>query len=339
MPGLAARISHRNGPAILRPVNPPTFVDILAARKRIAPHLPRTPLFRYPALDDLLGCEAWVKHENYQPIGVFKVRGAVNLVASLAPEERRRGVVTASTGNHGQSIAYAARLFGVRAVICVPADANPGKVAAIRGFGAEIAEEGAKFDDAVANARVIAERDGLRFVHSANEPALIAGVGTYALEMLEDQPALDAIVVPVGLGSGASGTCIAAKTINPRIRVVAVQAAASPAVHDSWRSGRVETRPNATFAEGLATGQAAELTLAILRAQLDDFQLASEDEMRQGMRWWIERCHSLAESAAGAVLAVAHRMRGEFRGKRLGLVISGGNTSIAHLAEALSRDG
>jgi len=191
----------------------------------------------------------------------------------------------------------------------------------------------------VANARVFAERDGLRFVHSANEPHLIAGVGTYALEMLEDQPALDAIVVPVGLGSGASGTCIAAKTINPRIRVVAVQAAASPAVHDSWRSGRVETRPNATFAEGLATGQAAELTLAILRAQLDDFQLASEDEMRQGMRWWIERCHSLAESAAGAVLAVAHRMRGEFRGKRLGLVISGGNTSIAHLAEALSRDG
>lgn len=317
-------------------MNPPGFLDVLAARKRIAPHLPRTPLYRYPALDDLLGCEAWVKHENYQPIGVFKVRGAVNLVAALADEERRRGVVTASTGNHGQSIAYAARLFGVRAVICVPSGANPGKVAAIRGFGAEIAEQGAKFEDAAAHAQVLATRHGLRFVHSANEPHLIAGVGTYALEMLEDQPALDAIVVPVGLGSGASGTCIAAKTINPRIRVIGVQAAASPAVHDSWRSGRIETRPNATFAEGLATGRAAELTLAILRAQLDDFQLASEDEMRRGMRWWIERCHSLAESAAGAVLAVAHRVRGEFDGKRLGLVISGGNTSLAHLAEALS---
>jgi threonine dehydratase len=317
----------------------PSFLDVLAARKRIAPHLPRTPLYRYPALDELLGCGAWVKHENYQPTGVFKVRGAVNLVAALSDEERRRGVVTASTGNHGQSIAYAARLFGVRAVICVPAGANPGKAAAIRGFGAEIAEQGAKFEDAVANALAIAERDGLRFVHSANEPHLIAGVGTYALEMLEDQPALDAIIVPVGLGSGASGTCITAKTVNPRVRVIGVQAAASPAVHDSWHSGRIETRPNATFAEGLATGRAAELTLAILRAHLDDFQLASEDEMRQGMRWWIERCHSLAESAAGAVLAAAYRMRGEFRGNRLGLVISGGNTSTADLADALARGG
>jgi threonine dehydratase len=317
-------------------VNAPSFADILAARKRIAPWLPRTPLFRYPALDELLDCETWVKHENYQPIGVFKVRGGVNLVASLSPEARRRGVVTASTGNHGQSIAYAASLFGVRAVICVPEGANPGKVAAIRGFGAEIAEQGAKFDDAVANAEAIAAREGLRFVHSANEPLLIAGVGTYALEMLEDQPALDAIVVPVGLGSGAAGTCIAAKTINPRIRVVAVQAAAAPAVHDSWRAGRVESRPNTTFAEGLATGRAAELTLAILRERLDDFELVSEDEMRRGMAWWIERCHSLGESAAGAVIAAAHRIRAQFRGQRLGLVLCGGNTSIAHLKDALA---
>jgi threonine dehydratase len=173
-------------------------------------------------------------------------------------------------------------------------------------------------------------------VHSANEPDLIAGVGTYALEMLEDQPALDAIVVPVGLGSGDSGTCIVAKAVNPGIRVIAVQAAASPAVHDSWRAGRVETRPDATYAEGLATGRAAELTLGILRAHLDDFQLATEDEIRRGMAGWVECCHTLAESAAGAVLAVARRMRDELRGKRVGLVLSGGNTSIAHLAEALA---
>ena len=147
---------------------------------------------------------------------------------------------------------------------------------------------------------------------------------------------LDAIVVPVGLGSGAAGTCIAAKAVNPGIRVIGVQAAAAPAVHDSWRNGRIETRPNETYAEGLATGRAAELTLAILRAHLDDFQLATEDEIRRGMAWWIERCHSLAESAAGAVLAVAHRMRGEFSGRRIGLVLSGGNTSIAHLADALA---
>jgi threonine dehydratase len=317
-------------------VQPPTFLDVLAARKRIAPHLARTPLHRYPALDEWLGCAAWVKHENHQPIGVFKVRGGVNLLATLGADERRRGVITASTGNHGQSIAYAASRFGARAVICVPEGANPGKVAAIRGFGAEIAAHGAKFDDAAEHARAIATRDGLRFVHSANEPDLIAGVGTCALEMLEDQPALDALVVPVGLGSGAAGACIVAKTINPEIRVIGVQAAASPAVHDSWRTGRVESRPNETFAEGLATGRAAELTLAILRAHLDDFQLASEDEIRRGMVAWIARCHTLAESAAGAVLAVAHRLRDALRGRQVGLVLSGGNTSVAHLAEALA---
>jgi len=316
-------------------MTPPVFADILAARARIAPYLARTPLHRYPALDDLLGCAAYVKHENYQPVGVFKARGAVNLVASLSAEERKRGVITASTGNHGQSIAWGARAFGVRAVICVPEGANPGKVAAIRGFGAEIAAAGAKFEDAVANAQAIAARDGLRFVHSANEPHLIAGAGTYALEMLEDEPALDAIVVPVGLGSGASGTCIAAKTIKPSIRIIAVQAAAAPAVHDSWRSGRIETRPNETFAEGLATGRAAELTLALLREHLDEFHVVAEDEIRRGMRWWIERCHTLAESAAGAVLAGAYRLRDALRGRKVGLVLSGGNTSVAHLRQAL----
>jgi threonine dehydratase len=313
----------------------PTFLDVLEARGRIAPHLAPTPLHRYPALDDLLGFAAHVKHENHQPVGVFKVRGGVNLLASLSPEERQRGVVTASTGNHGQSIAWSARAFGVRAVICVPEGANPGKVAAIRGFGAEIAARGAKFEDAVANAEAIAARERLRFVHSANEPHLIAGAGTCALEMLEDAPGLDAIVVPVGLGSGAAGACIVAKTVNSRIRVIGVQAAASPAVHDAWRSGRIESRPNETFAEGLATGRAAEWTLALLREHLDAFHLVDEDEIRRGMAWWIERCHTLAESAAGAVLAGAYRLRAPLRGKKVGLVLSGGNTSIAHLRQAL----
>jgi threonine dehydratase len=317
----------------------PSFADVLAARTRIAPYLARTPLHRYPALDELLGFAAYVKHENHQPVGVFKVRGGVNLVANLNAEERRRGVVTASTGNHGQSIAWSARAFGVRAVICVPAGATPGKVAAIRGCGAEIAEGGAKFEDAVANAETIAARDGLRYVHSANERHLIAGVGTCALEMLEDEPGLEAIVVPVGLGSGAAGAGLVAKSIDPGIRIIAVQAAASPAVHDSWLSGRVESRPNDTFAEGLATGRAAQWTLAMLRERVDEFQLVSDDEIRRGMAWWIERCHTLAESAAGAVLACAHRLRAELAGRKVGLVLSGGNTSIAHLRQALDSIG
>jgi len=309
----------------------PTFGDVLAARKRIVPHLKPTPLHRYAPLDTLIGTEVWVKHENYQPVGAFKVRGGVNLVAALSEEEKRRGVITASTGNHGQSIAFAARLFGVKAWICVPHGANPGKVAAIRGMGAEIVEHGARFDDAARHAQQLAREKGLRFIHSANERLLIAG------EDLEEQPDIGVIVVPVGLGSGASGTCIAAKTVNRQIQVVAVQAAASPAVHDSWRSGRIEVRPNETFAEGLSTGEAAEMTLEVMSRYLDDFQLVSEEEILQGMVWWIERCHTLAESAAGAVLAAAYRLRSSLKGRKVGLICSGGNTSIAHLREALGR--
>lgn len=315
----------------------PTFTDVLAARKRIAAHLRPTPLHRYAPLDALIGAEVWVKHENYQPIGAFKVRGGVNLLSSLGEEERRRGVITASTGNHGQSIAFAARLFGVKAYICVPHAANPGKVAAIRGMGAEIVEHGERFDDAARRAQQLAREKGYRFIHSANEPMLIAGVATEALEMLEERPEIDTIFVPVGLGSGASGTCIAAKAVNREIRVVAVQAAASPAVHDSWRSGKIEVRPNETFAEGLSTGEAAEMTLEIMSRHLDDFQLVSEEEILQGMVWWVERCHTLAESAAGAVLAAAYRLRISLKDRKVGLICSGGNTSVTHLKEALSR--
>jgi threonine dehydratase len=318
----------------------PTFKDVLAASRRIAPYLRPTPLYRYAPLDELLGAAVWVKHENYQPVGAFKIRGGVNLIASLDEEEKRRGVVTASTGNHGQSIAFAARLFGVKACICVPQKANPGKVAAIRGMGAEIAEHGERFDDAVRNAQRLAREHGYRFIHSANEPLLIAGVGTQALEIFEEQPEIDTVIVPVGLGSGASGTCLVAKAIDADVRVIAVQAARSPAVHDSWRNGSIEVRPNETFAEGLSTGQAAEMTLEILRRYLDDFVLVGEAEIRQGMYWWLERCHTLAESAAGAVLAAAHRMRGSLAGRKVALILSGGNTSLAHLREALkSGDG
>ncbi|MEX0960075.1 MAG: threonine/serine dehydratase [Burkholderiales bacterium] len=315
----------------------PTFQDVLAARKRIAPHLRPTPLHRYAPLDELIGTEVWVKHENYQPVGAFKVRGGINLISSLADDEKARGVITASTGNHGQSIAFASRLFGVNAHICVPLGANPGKVAAIRGMGAQIVEHGERFDDAAQEAQRLAREHGYRFIHSANEPLLIAGVATHTLEMLEAQPDIDTIFVPAGLGSGASGACIVARAVNPAIRVVAVQAAASPAVHDSWNSGRIETRPNETAAEGLSTGQAAQLTLDILRAHLAGFELVSEGEILQGVAWWIERCHTLAETAAGAVLAAARRRRDALTGRKVGVICSGGNITIAQLRRALEQ--
>lgn len=317
-------------------MNPPTFHDVLLARARIRPYLARTPLHRYPALDELLGAAVYVKHENYQPVGAFKVRGGVNLIAQLGEEERRRGVIAASTGNHGQSVAYAARLFGVAARIVVPEGANPGKVAAMRGMGAEVIFHGASFDAARQECERLAGAHGYRYIHSGDEPLLIAGVATEALEMLEDEPELAAIFVPIGGGSGAAGACIVAKAISPAIRVVGVQAAASPAAYESWRAGRGVAAPDRTFAEGLATGSAFELPQRVLREKLDDFVLVEDDEILRAMLWMLERAHTLAEGAGAAALAAAYRMRGELAGRKVGVVCSGGNSSLEHLRRALA---
>lgn len=279
-----------------------------------------------------------MKHENHQPVGAFKVRGGLNLLSRLPPEARRSGVVTASTGNHGQSIAFAARALGIPATICVPQGANPGKVAAIRALGAKIAEAGDRFDDAVAHALRLRDQQGLRFVHSANEPYLIAGVATLGLEMLAQQPDLDVILTAVGLGSGASGLCLVAAALKPDLRVIGVQAAASPAMHDAWRTGRLEPRSNTTFAEGIATGMPAELTIRILREHLSDFVLVEESAIRRAIVWWIERAHTLAESAAAATLAGAFRIRDRLAGQRVGLVCTGGNLALDQLRQSLCDD-
>jgi threonine dehydratase len=314
----------------------PDFRDVLLAQRQIRPYLPRTPLHSYPALNELLGTDVYVKHENYQPVGAFKVRGGINLISQLSPAERERGVISASTGNHGQSVAYAARLFGVAARIVVPERANPGKVAAMQGMGAEVIFHGESFDAARLHCEVLASEHGYRYIHSGNEPLLIAGVATETLEMLEDQPGLDVIIVPIGGGSGAAGACIAAHGVNPTIRVIGVQAEAAPAAYRSWRLRQVVEAPNQTFAEGLSTGVGFALPQAILQEQLDDFVLVGEDEILRAMVWMVERAHTLAEGAGAAALAAAYRQRDELRGKRVGLVCSGGNTSLEHLRRALS---
>ncbi len=313
----------------------PTFQDVLQAKRRIRPYLARTPLHRYPAIDALIGTEVYVKHENYQPVGAFKVRGGINLISQLEPGERSRGVIAASTGNHGQSVAYAARLFGVKARIVVPEKANPGKVAAMQGMDAEVIKFGANFDEAKLHCETLAREHGYRYIHSGNEPLLIAGVATEGLEMLEDAPDLEMIFVPIGGGSGAAGVCIAAHAVNPAIRVIGVQSEASAAAYETWKQRRLVTAPNRTFAEGLATGVAFELPQEIMREGLHDFLLLSEAEIMQGMVWMIERAHTLAEGAGAAALAGAYRMREELRGKKVGIVCSGGNTSLEHLRMAL----
>jgi len=314
----------------------PTLTDVLWAQKRIRPYLAKTPLREYSALSDAVGCTVYVKHENHQPTCAFKIRGGINRVSQLSPGEKAKGVVTASTGNHGQSIALASKMFGVRAMVCVPRNPNPDKVHAIRSYGAEIIEEGADFEEAKSNAERLAKEHGYRYVHSGNEPHLIAGVGTIGLEMIEDQPDLDAVIVPIGGGSGASGVSTVYKTMSPSTRIIGVQAEEAQSVYQSWKSGRMEsTGKSKTFADGLATRSAFELPLEIMRRNLDGFVLVSEEEMRGAIRLYVEKAHTIAEGAGAASLAAAVKMRDELRGKKVGVVLSGGNLTAAMLKDIL----
>src|SRR3990170_1469018 len=309
----------------------PTFADVLQARRQIRPHLRVTPLYTYPALSRLAGADVWVKHENHQPVGAFKVRGGVNLVSRLSAEARRQGVIAASTGNHGQSIAYAARLFGVRAMICMPDGANPVKVEAIRDLGAEVVFHGRDYDDAREYCERLAADEGYRYIHSGNEPLLIAGVATQTLEILEERPEVEVIIVPVGGGSGAAGACVVAKAIRHDLQVIGVQSAAAPAAYRSWKARQLLEDTMGTYAEGLATRTAFDLPQRILWAQLDDFILVSDDEIRQAQRMMIEKTRNLVEAAGAAPLAAALSRTDEVAGRTIALVCSGGNASPQQL--------
>ena len=317
-------------------MNPPTFVDVLRARQTIAPYLRPTPLYHYRSLDDLIGAEVWIKHENHQPIGAFKIRGGVNLMAHLPPEARARGVITASTGNHGQSVAYAAGLFGVPAIVAVPNGANPVKVEAIRQLGAEVRFVGSDFDDCRRYVEETAERDGLRYISSGDEPLLIAGVGTHTLEIVETLPEVEVIIVPVGGGSGASGACLAAKAINPAIQVIGVQSHAAPAAYLTWKERRRVEAPSETFAEGLATRASFDMPQAILQRDLNDFILVSDEELRAAMLLAVEKTRNLVEGAGASPLAAALKLRDRLQGKRVALIVSGGNVTLEGLRQLVS---
>jgi threonine dehydratase len=310
----------------------PDLADVLAARGRIAPYLRPTPLYSYPALDALTGAQLRVKHENHQPVGAFKVRGGVNLISRLSPEDRGRGVATASTGNHGQSVAYAARLFGVRAIVFVPEQANEVKVESIRALGAEIVFHGRDFDDAREHCEQQAAEHGYRYIHSGNEPDLIAGVGTHTLEILQDWPDAEVIVVPVGGGSGAAGACIVARAVRPSIEVIGVQSQAAPAAQRSWQARSLVTDLMGTFAEGLATRTAFELPQQIMWELLDDFVLVSEEALAEATRTMIEKTRNLVEPAGAAALAAVLADPARFAGRKVAVICSGGNISPAQLA-------
>ncbi len=315
----------------------PDLTDVLSARRIIDRYLRRTPLLNPGDLSELLGADVYVKCENLQPIGAFKVRGGLNLGYHLTPEERAGGLITASTGNHGQSIAYAARTFGVKATIYAPEGANPVKLASMQRLGAEVVLFGKDFDDSRTRAEEDAAAKKARFVSSGDEPLLIAGVGTATLEVLEEVPDLDYLFVPVGGGSGASGAAIAAKGINPKIKVIGVQSAGAPAVYESWKARRPVSlgRPQ-TFADGLATRVPFMLPLKIMNRLLDDMLLVSEDELREAVVMYVEHARLIAEGAGAAALAAAKKLAPTIKGKKVGLILSGGNLPIDLLRSILA---
>ena len=311
----------------------PNLADIFRARQVVSRYLPRTPLHYYPRLSEMLDAEVHLKHENHHALGAFKARGGINTMHNLGDEDRQRGVVTASTGNHAQAIAYAGSVLGIKAVVVMPEGSNPSKVAAVQALGADVVFFGSVFDEAKAHAENLQKEYGYRYIHSANEPDLIAGAGTYALEILEDLPDVEYIFVPLGGGSGASGTCIAAKSVNPNVKVIAVQSEQAQGAYLSWKNREITQAGNNTFAEGLATGSGYELTQRILWDMLDDFVLVSDEEIKESILHLIERAHTLAEGAGAAALAGAIKAKEEIRNRRVVLVVSGGNLSLPQLKE------
>jgi threonine dehydratase len=288
-------------------------------------------------LDAALGCRTYLKCENLNPTGAFKVRGGINLISTLSPEQKDHGVLAVSTGNHAQSIAYASRLFGARAVVYMPATANPLKVEATRALGAEVVLTGRDFDEARQVTEAVGSREGLRYIHSANEPLLIAGVATWALELFEVVPDLDALFVPVGGGSGVLGAAVVAQAVNPATRIIGVQAKGAPAVYRSWKAGRrIVTEEAATFAEGLATREPFDLPSQLLPRLVKEMILVSDEEIKAAIRLLLETTHQVAEGAGAAALAGALRMRADLHGKRIGMVLSGGNMTIEQLRGILN---
>lgn len=306
---------------------PVSFNDVLAAREFIAPYLPKTPLVRSEKLSALLDCDYYLKCENVQPIGAFKVRGGVNLIGTAPEPEKRAGVATASTGNHGQSIAYAGRLFDVPVIIYAPAEnVNETKMQAMRALGADVRLHGRDFDEARLETERVAQAEGYRYVHSANEAKLIAGVGTIGLEIFEDLPDVDVIFAPAGGGSCASGNCIVAKHLKPDVQVIAVQSAGAPAMWHAWKNRSLDEYPTMnTEHEGLATRFPFEMPSRILWDLLDDFQLVTDEEINDAIRLLAINAKQIAEGAGAASLAGALKVRDQLRGKKVVGILTGGN--------------
>jgi threonine dehydratase len=318
---------------------PITLEDVKAARERLRPHLAETPLRSYELLDEAVGggIRVLVKHENFQPTGAFKVRNGLSALTALPLDERRRGVVAATRGNHGLGLAWAGARLETPVTVCVPLGNNPEKNAAVRALGARLVEEGRDYDDSLAAAQRFSRESGLHMVHSTNDATVVAGAGTIALELLQQAPELDALVFSVGGGSQAVGGLTVARALRPGLPVYGVQAAGASAIHDSWHAGRPLSKPSAeTFADGLATRSTYALTFEALREGLAGFVTASEAEIAEAVRLAHRATHTLVEGAGAAGLAGLLKLRDALAGKTVGVVFSGANIDRETLRRVLA---
>jgi threonine dehydratase len=308
-----------------------SLARVEAAQKVVYEHMRPTPLIHYPLLSQEMGLQAYIKHENHTPIGAFKIRGGLTLMAHLA-RQGVPGVITATRGNHGQSVTMAARLHGIPATIVVPVGNNPEKNDLMRAQGAELIEHGHDFDEALALVEQLQHERGLYYVHPANEPLLVCGVGTYWLEVYQELSDPDVALVPIGGGSGVCAAITVLKALRPSVRIIGVQAEKAPAVYQSWKSGHLCTTDSAdTFADGLATRIAFEMPFGIMQQGLDDLVLVSEEEMRQAIVRLLRTTHNLAEGAGAAPVAAAWKLRQALQGQKVVMVLTGGNIDLATL--------
>ena len=315
----------------------PTLEGVYEARKTISKYLKPTPLFYSRRLSKLLGCQLYLKLENLQPTRAFKIRGGINYMERIKQRAATKTVITASTGNHAQSIAYAGLLFGINVKIVMPRGVPELKIAAVEELEAEVITYGSYFDEALQYTQQLAVDKGYICVHAINEPLLHEGVATMHLEIFEERPSIDVVINPIGGGSGASGACVVYKTLDPRIRVIGVQAEGAPAVYNSWKEGSLkQTGQVNTVAEGLATAKTYDLPFRVLRKWIDDIVLVSDDEMRRAVKTIFVATGQVAELAGAASTAAAFKMKSQLEGKAVALVVSGGNIQPAQLAEILT---
>jgi threonine dehydratase len=310
---------------------------VTAAAAAIASHIRRTPTEKSEALSGLAGREVYLKLENLQKTGSFKIRGALNALMQMDQGRRANGVVTASAGNHGQGVAFAAKLLGIPACVVLPIGVPLAKLTAIQRAGAETVLTGESYDEAHAAALEIARERKRSYVHAFDDDDVIAGQGTLALELLDDVPDLDVLVVPVGGGGLISGIALAASGRKTRPRIVGVQAAGASAFADSFKSGKLVEHPVATIADGIAVARPAERTLAIVKRYVDDVLTVTDEAIARTIVVLLERTKLLAEGAGAAALAAVLELDGRIGGQKVGVVISGGNIDPNLLGKALQQ--